>query len=73
MDYTRIGAGDTIETSGLEQIFNGTGDFPVRLNVTKSTGESFELDTKHTMSPDQFKWFCAGSALNHIRAIHRSS
>jgi homoaconitase len=73
LDYTRIGAGDTIETMGLEGIFNGTGGFRVRLKVTKLTGESFELDTKHTLSPDQLKWLHAGSALNHIRALHRVS
>ena len=73
MDYERIGAGDSIETMGLEQLFKGKGGLLVRLKITRSTGESFELDTKHTMSPDQLKWLQAGSALNHIRAMHQSS
>lgn len=36
------------------------------LDVTKSTGEKVEIQTKHTMSADQVEWLRAGSALNWI-------
>ncbi|KAF8527836.1 aconitate hydratase [Hysterangium stoloniferum] len=67
-DYGLVGAGDSIETMGLESVFNGDSSAIIRLRVTKVTGDVLELDTKHTMSLDQLKWLRAGSALNHIRA-----
>ncbi|KAI1797717.1 aconitate hydratase [Ganoderma leucocontextum] len=68
VDYTRIGAGDTIETIGLADLLEGKTDAIVNLRVTGRTGETFEVPVRHTMSADQLKWLRAGSALNHIRA-----
>ncbi|KAI0082197.1 aconitate hydratase [Panus rudis PR-1116 ss-1] len=67
-DYSRIGAGDSVETHGLSDLLNGKPDAQITLKVTKRTGETFEIPTKHTMSKDQLKWLRAGSALNHIRS-----
>jgi len=53
---------------GLEGVFHGGAGASVRLKVTKLTGESFEIDTEHTMSLDQLNWLRLGSALNYIRA-----
>ncbi|KIJ45480.1 hypothetical protein M422DRAFT_206658 [Sphaerobolus stellatus SS14] len=71
-DYSRIGSGDTVETIGLEDLLNGKETSIIQLKVTKRDGESFVVDTKHTMSGEQLKWLRAGSALNHIRAINQT-
>lgn len=67
-DYSRIGSGDVVETIGLADLIEGRQNAAVTLQVTKRTGEVFEILTKHTMSEDQLKWFRAGSALNFIRS-----
>ena len=67
-DYSRIGAGDTIETIGLTDLLNGESRPEITIRVTKRSGETFDIRTSHTMSQDQLKWLRAGSALNHIRA-----
>ena len=67
-DYSKIGSGDTVETIGLEGLLNGDSSTPIRLKVTKRSGETFEIPTKHTMSADQLNWLRAGSALNYIRS-----
>lgn len=66
-DYARIGAGDVVETIGLEDLLNGKDRPTITIRVTKRNGETFEIPTSHTMSADQLKWLAAGSALNHIR------
>ncbi|CCM02792.1 uncharacterized protein FIBRA_04903 [Fibroporia radiculosa] len=72
-DYPRIGAGDSVETSGLADLLKGFPDAVIKLKVTRRNGEVFEILTKHTMSSDQLKWLRAGSALNHIRSQIASS
>ncbi|KAI9572778.1 aconitate hydratase [Boletus coccyginus] len=67
-DYSRIGSGDVVETFGLEDLMSGNEDAVIKLRVTNSRGELFEILTKHTMSSDQVKWLKAGSALNFIRS-----
>ncbi|KAF8140065.1 hypothetical protein EV363DRAFT_1426505 [Boletus edulis] len=67
-DYSRIGSGDVVETFGLGDLMNGNGEEVVKLRVTNSRGEFFEILTRHTMSSDQVKWLKAGSALNFIRS-----
>jgi homoaconitase len=66
-DYRRIGSGDVLETLGLAELIEGKADAAVKLRVKKMSGEVFEIQTRHTMSQDQLKWFRAGSALNYIR------
>lgn len=68
VDYTRIGAGDTIETIGLADLLEGRTDAVVNLRVMRKNGETLEVPVRHTMSADQLKWLRAGSALNYIRA-----
>ncbi|KAJ7130100.1 aconitase family-domain-containing protein [Mycena crocata] len=67
-DYSRIGSGDTLETIGMKELRQGIPGAEIKLKVTKLNGKAFEIQTKHTMSADQIKWFEAGSALNHIRS-----
>jgi homoaconitase len=69
-DYNRIGSGDMIETIGLAELLAGTGK-DVQLRITKKNGESFFIETSHTMSPDQLRWLEAGSALNYIKAVRK--
>ncbi|KZT44578.1 putative mitochondrial aconitate hydratase [Sistotremastrum suecicum HHB10207 ss-3] len=66
-DYARVGAGDTIETVGLEALLKGDSSARIGLKVTPREGEAFEILTNHTMSKDQIKWLQAGSALNKIK------
>ncbi|KAL0950919.1 hypothetical protein HGRIS_007676 [Hohenbuehelia grisea] len=67
-DYSRIGAGDTLETIGLADLLNGNPSATIKIKVTKRDGEIFEIPTTHTMSSDQVNWLRAGSALNYIRS-----
>ena len=66
-DYSHIGAGDIIETIGLEELLLGRLKETIQLQVTKKNGDVLSIPTKHTMSTDQLKWLRAGSALNYIR------
>ncbi|KAF5311926.1 hypothetical protein D9619_003050 [Psilocybe cf. subviscida] len=68
-DYSKIGAGDVLETVGLADIFNGNRSASVTIRITKLDGTVFDIATKHTMSADQLNWLKAGSALNYIRSI----
>ncbi|WFD30028.1 aconitate hydratase [Malassezia sp. CBS 17886] len=75
-DYLRIDSGDTVETVNLSELLRPGGDLgtQVRVRVTKwnddgSVRESFELPTKHSLSPTHLSWIRAGSALNLIRAL----
>jgi len=71
-DYSRISAGDRIETAGLADLLAGSGK-DIQLQITKQDGQSFLVKTFHTMSPDQLKWLEAGSALNYIRAMRKAA
>ena len=67
-DYSKIGSGDIVETIGLNELLRGQGDGLLKIKVQKrdNASEVFEIPVVHTMSPDQLKWFSAGSALNLI-------
>jgi homoaconitase len=67
-DYSKISAHDQIETNGLKSLLSGEniGESGIKLRVIKPSGEVLEVETKHTMSPDQVEWLRAGSALNYI-------
>lgn len=73
-DYDRIANGDQIETLNLTDLLKPNGDLStkVMVRVTKfnddgSVKETFDLPTKHSMSPAHLDWIRAGSALNLIR------
>lgn len=71
-DYSRVGAGDGLETVGLEMLLKGDPTAQIKLRVTPREGDAFEILTRHTMSKDQIKWLLAGSALNQIKADSKS-
>lgn len=74
-DYDRISSGDVIETVNLADMIAKYGDNGGTLDVkvTKRSGESFIIKTKHTMSKDQVEFFKAGSAINYIGTLRRSA
>lgn len=74
-DYDRISSGDVLETLDLADMIakNGDNGGTLDVKVTKPSGESFIIKTKHTMSKDQVEFFKAGSAINYIGNIRRSS
>ncbi|TXT12941.1 hypothetical protein VHUM_01342 [Vanrija humicola] len=66
-DYSKISAGDKVQTEGLKELLAGTSpDGQIRLKVTKPSGEVLTIETTNTMSADQLNWLRAGSALNFI-------
>ncbi|SCW03125.1 LAFE_0G03488g1_1 [Lachancea fermentati] len=73
-DYDKISSGDVLETIGLPELVekegNNGGELDVK--VTKPSGESFIIKTKHTMSKDQVEFFKAGSAINFIGQSRRA-
>ena len=63
-DYSRIGAGDLVDTVGLLDMLKARGKGDVALRVRKRGGGEEMLRVKHTISPDQAGFILAGSALN---------
>lgn len=79
-DYHRIGGGDMVETVNLTDLMAPGADIStqVRLRVTKfgENGlpqESFEIPTRHSLSPTHLEWIRAGSALNSIKAASHAA
>ncbi|KAL6947294.1 aconitate hydratase [Hanseniaspora vineae] len=72
-DYDKISAGDVMETVGLIDLVNKNGDNGgfLDIKVTKPSGETFTIKTKHTMSKDQINFFKSGSAINYIGELRR--
>ncbi len=68
-DYSRISAQDTVKTIGLDAVLRGDKTAQVTIEVTKPSGETFTVATRHTLADDQVDWIKAGSALNHIAAL----
>lgn len=64
-DYDKVQLNDRIAIEGVAEIPNGKAP---TLVLTHADGSVDRIATKTTISPDQFKWFVAGSALNQIRA-----
>ena len=62
-DYDKIEANDTISTINLKDFDNKTN---LKLSLNKPDGSSEIIETLHTFSKNQIKWFKAGSALNLI-------
>jgi aconitate hydratase len=61
--YDLIGEYDTISVREMPPV----PDKPVRCIIHKRGGEDIEFQAMHTFSPEQVKWFIAGSALNVVR------
>ncbi|KAL6942794.1 aconitate hydratase [Hanseniaspora osmophila] len=72
-DYDKIAAGDVMETVGLVELVAKKGDNGgfLDVKVTKPSGETFIIKTKHTMSKDQVDFFNSGSAINYIGELRR--
>ena len=62
-DYDLIGEHDTISVRGMPP----EPDKPVRCIIHKRGGDDIEIQALHTFSPEQVKWFKAGSALNVVK------
>ncbi|KAH3676316.1 hypothetical protein WICMUC_002112 [Wickerhamomyces mucosus] len=73
-DYDRLSSGDLLETTNLIDMVEKNGDNGgiINVKVTKKSGESFIIETTHTMSKDQVDFFKAGSAINHIGNLRRA-
>ncbi|MEM9034411.1 MAG: aconitate hydratase [Actinomycetota bacterium] len=63
-DYDKIQAADRISIIGLADL---APNQPVTVVLHHRDGTVEQINTNHTMSPDQIGWFRAGSALNLIR------
>ncbi len=64
-DYEKVRVDDRISIEGVAGIPSGTAP---TLVLAHSDGTVDRVATRTTISPDQFKWFVAGSALNLIRS-----
>lgn len=64
-DYDKVRWDDRVGLTGLAGVERGEN---VGLVLSHSDGTSETVPLKHSFSPDQFRWFVAGSALNLIRA-----
>lgn len=64
-DYDRVQIEDRITVEGVAGIPEGKAP---TLVLHHADGSVDRVATKTTISPDQFKWFVAGSALNLIRS-----
>ncbi|KKA26444.1 hypothetical protein TD95_000142 [Thielaviopsis punctulata] len=65
-DYDLISAGDEVETVGLYDMLRNEGRGEVSVKVTKKSGETVVIPTKHAVSKDQAGFILAGSALNML-------
>jgi len=61
--YDMVGERDTITVRGMPPV----PDQPVQCFINKPDGKQIEFSALHTFSPEQVKWFKAGSALNIVR------
>ena len=52
-DYSRIDAGDIVETVGLNAVLRGDVSAQVHVRVTKPDGSSSQIPVRHTISKDQ--------------------
>ena len=64
-DYDKVRGDDVVEIVGVARI--ATGGSPT-LVLRHADGTVDTLETRNTISPEQFAWFKAGSAINKIRA-----
>ena len=67
-DYDKITPNCRITTLNLCDAASSSSPIPIRLKIQPQEGAAFEIEVVHTMSPDQWNWFKAGSALNSIAA-----
>ena len=66
-DYDKVRGDDIIDVVGIERIPQGGSPTVI---LRHSDGTVDEIPTCNSLSPEQFDWFTAGSALNRIREAH---
>ena len=52
-DYSKINAGDVVETVGLNTVLRGDVAAQISVRVTKPDGSTAEIPVRHTISTDQ--------------------
>jgi aconitate hydratase len=64
-DYEKIDQNDKLTIRNLENLKPGS---TVTISIEKEDGTSIEIETNHSLSDEQIKWFESGSALNFIKS-----
>ncbi len=64
-DYDRVRGDDLVAIVDIASIADGGSPAVV---LTHADGSTERIETRNTLSREQFEWFVAGSALNKIRA-----
>lgn len=67
-DYDKIQEDDTIDLLDIDRLAPGKN---ILVNINHKDGTQETIQTKHTYSPVQIKWFYAGSAINLIRSNNK--
>jgi len=62
-DYDKIRVDDRLDVVGLADLKEGS---VVKVVIHHKDGASETIECRHTFSPEQVKWFKAGSALNYV-------
>lgn len=68
-DYSLISAGESVRTSGLNELLRGNLDSEVDLIVTRKDGSEATVKTVHGLSAGQIGWIAEGSALNQTKRL----
>lgn len=64
-DYDKVRVDDRVALVGLSGLGKGA---PITLVLAHADGSTDQVELRHSFSPEQARWFEAGSALNLIRA-----
>src|SRR5262245_5439353 len=64
-DYEKVRETDRVSVTGLARLAPGSA---VGIVLHHEDGSRDELAARHTLNPEQLRWFQAGSALNLLRA-----
>ncbi|MGW8248669.1 MAG: aconitate hydratase [Acidiferrobacterales bacterium] len=67
-DYDRVRRDDRLTFKNLDQLAPGK---EVEVEISHSDGSADNIQTAHSLTPEQIQWFQAGSALNLIRQQRR--
>jgi len=65
-DYDRIEPSDRVSIVGLDKFTPGV---PLKAQIKKNNGKTFEINLTHTYNKTQIEWFKAGSALNYQKKL----
>jgi aconitate hydratase len=62
-DYDTFEQGDLVSVVGLSGLAPGK---PMKVIIHKTNGQEVTIQTHHSLTGQQIKWFKAGSALNAL-------